>query len=882
MVSSQESTNSPAGAAPSQTGVSAQQTDKLSPRAALVIFAIALALRLWFNFGTDHINAAAACDASEYIRYTAALSNLVASHQFGPQWKEFVITGPSFPIFLWLSSFCWTNFQSLATAPANWTLITANSAASALTALIISLLANRLWNRRTAYVAAVMAILYPGFIVNSGRLYSETFATCIETLAIWLACRVCSKDKSALENLGLGAVLIMLQLTRSSMIILSGLALPFSFLAKTGKNRLPSLATTLAGMALVLVPWLIFEKTAFDKMSLIVDRVGHYNLFIGTNTNTMGFLAYPYPDGRGIEEKSFFTLTKEAFKTSPSRFLRLCLDKPARLYKFPWNDFRTSIGPISPSLQTVFHQLILLAALLGIALALIPGATTATDAAGRLIVFSTWLINLPFLAFITVPRYNLMAMPAVIILAAAALDILLKHVHKNRALAVSAIAALFLFFYLRDEISNLNLGDAGSLYFVQGVDHLSRGIISALAAATVFTGTFIALKSLSASKTEILAARAMTVLLGILAVILTALPQRANGRPGEGIISIDRPDVKISGHIPVKLGRPGADETGGLWLLAVDGENLLSSATLKLNGEMLSAPIPALAAIDDWTKMKVNDDASYLECSYIFDCLCQPGATTNSDLRQWLYYPLTSAQIKDIAARGALDISLENKTFTQLFTAAADGKEVILPGQNSYSWEKAFYGVENDSGFSDPRFDEKAETRQAQWRVGQKKIGEEKDGEKKDSQKNHGEAIPADLNIRLVHYRDSLPLEAGPDMSTETGSSEHRLALRGEDLKEGETILLTISVSQSGMTTAKTRPELYLRWTEKGEKERKLSLPWTKAGSFTVSLPLDLRNIPDFNQGNRFEAVCKTDKEAKVSMRRNTIGHLFYGRQEVY
>ncbi|HEY9713076.1 MAG TPA: hypothetical protein V6C72_06380, partial [Chroococcales cyanobacterium] len=42
----------------------------------LLIFAGALAIRLWFNFLAPHANLAGCCDASEYVRNARAIANL--------------------------------------------------------------------------------------------------------------------------------------------------------------------------------------------------------------------------------------------------------------------------------------------------------------------------------------------------------------------------------------------------------------------------------------------------------------------------------------------------------------------------------------------------------------------------------------------------------------------------------------------------------------------------------------------------------------------------------------------------------------------------------------------------------------------------------------
>lgn len=245
-------------------------------------------MRLWFNFCTNHANAYDACDAAEYLRYATALSKLNwLAPQMGPEWKEFVITGPPFPIYLWLFSLLFCQGFS---ADNFIVLLTANSIASALAVPFMVSLAERFWGPQTGRLTAWLAIIYPAFIVNSGRLYSETFATTVEVIALWLACRAFfGIGNRALYYLLLGATLVVLQLTRSSMILLSAAAIVFAFCQKTNwKKPWSSLACLAAGSALVLGPWLLFEKAAFNKTSLIVDRVGHYNLFIGTNTAMPG------------------------------------------------------------------------------------------------------------------------------------------------------------------------------------------------------------------------------------------------------------------------------------------------------------------------------------------------------------------------------------------------------------------------------------------------------------------------------------------------------------------------------------------------------------------------------------------------------------------
>lgn len=863
MVSSQESTNSAA------LIESAEPAAAKKRRPYLWLFVFALAIRLWFNFASEHTSAAGDCDAAEYLRYAAAISKLDFIHPlFGPEWKEFVITGPAFPIFLWLCSlFTLKPFDS-----SNHALfLAANSTVSAVTATLIGSMASKLWDRRTGFIAGVLAACYPGFIVNSGRLYSETFATFVETLVLWLACRICFHSKNVCELIALGTQLIILQLTRSSMVILTVAALPFVWFQSRGlKQKLAGLGLLFAGMALVLAPWLAFEKTAFNKMSVIVDRVGNYNLFIGTNCDTEGFLAYPYPDGRGIEKKSFGQLIKEACKKSPSRFLKLCMEKPARLYKFPWNDFRTPIGPFTAAAQVACHQVIMLLALLGVCLGLFLGTTAPTreQLSGRLLFFSAWLINLPFMAFITVPRYNLMAMPTIIALAAAALGILSAKIKSSKQLKVAAVCALFLFFYLRDEISLLQFEGGGSLYYVQGLDHFSRSLISAFATAVFFTALYKARGQLEGS---LRAAGVITVLCALTIIPLVAVPQRANGRPAEGILTLTQPEEKLEGKIPLDL--KADQEQYQHWFLAVDndgGRLLDGSVALNLSGKPLTHPIPALSALDDWHYLKyAAQGGAYLECSYIFNCLTTPGGITNGELRQWFYYPLSAEQVAKIFQAGGLELSIENKfeQETSLFAAAKGDKDTaVIPCRTLYSWEKAFYGVENDRGFTDPRYDEKVKSRKASWKL---------------SKNKESETLPdLDLNIRLIRLTDAIA--ADDSSTTASGSKEVQLALDKSALKEGQLKLLSVSTRyENNNRIPGANPELSLQWRD-NKGSHKMPLPWIKKAEhgYAAAIPLDLRCI----EGDNFKAVCRmNDPNCLLTLQEKTLtGNPVSSKQELY
>jgi 4-amino-4-deoxy-L-arabinose transferase-like glycosyltransferase len=838
----------------------------------IYLFAAALALRLWFNFFTNHVNSYSAADASEYLRYATALSKLnFAAPIFGPEWREFAISGPTFPFFLLLCA--QISFTAFDAARSDIFLL-GQSVVSALTVVFIAQISKSLWDQKTAYWAGGIAAIYPAFIVNSGRLYSETFATFLEVAATAILVKILvNKNSSPLKLSLLGALLILLQLTRSSMILFSFCALTVVVLESCNgrfsnwRKAFFSSSAVILGMLIVLAPWLIFQKNAFNKMTPIVDRVGHYNLFIGTNTDTQGFLTYPYPDGRGIEEKSFLQLTGEAFKKSPTRFIKLALDKPARLYKFPWNDFRTAIGPLNFQAQVVLHQIILLLALCGLCLAWCRFQDNKNEEsfrvlAARLTLLLIIFLNFPYLAFITVPRYNLLAMPAIIILAAAGITsllFLLKTSPTAKAPKIAAMAAIFLLIYLRDDLrAPFSFGEeTATLYIIQGTDHLVRSIVSAAGAITLFAAIFCCINLLSGARKT---AKVVTVIVGIGAAVLCAIPQRANGRVGEGIVTLARTGEKLHGQISVPSSLLQSDPESQ-WFILLDsdqGQLLKNQFALSINGnKLLAPPINSISSLDDWHYLKTNGESqlAYLDCAYIFDCLAKPSTISISELRQWFILPVNNEEIEKAGKLGHVTIDIEqNSNKPSSFFCAAPNKSkekgdtALIPARTLYSWEKSFYGVENDSGFTDTRLDEIVPARNCKWSI---------------SYKGENEVLGRDLNCRLIKVQRTSPPRPTKAVSN-SGFGQAGLQLP-VDLLESKQIL-TVSTKFSSNTNKDTPrlidaestiPQLFISFIGSDGTKQKLPLPGlialsSQSGPCSLSFLLDLGSI----KGSNYSVNC--------------------------
>lgn len=731
MFSGQQHKTAPAAAGQVTSKPSAKPAGYFnSPAIWVTIYVLALTVRFWFNFDAPHMNAYAACDASEYLRNAIVLHSLKdlpasfwqdalacllgqanESTQHSVQsalsfLNELKISSPVFPTFLLTGFFLTgTEFDT-----SNWMLMLGlQSFMGAFTAVLIAHTAYLVWDRKIGYTAGILSAIYPGFIVNSGRLYSETFAVFLMSLLIWLVVKdfmAANKDSQqnkfgwAISQLLKGFTAICLQLTRSIMVMMTAALVPITILTywhnKSKAKIITSIALMTIGYLAVAMPWIALQKVAFGTSTLLVDRVGHYNFFVGNNAETQGWLSVPYPDGRGIEEKSLLTLWQEEVKKSPSAWMRLMQDKLPRLLKFPWNDFRTPIGFVGVCQQITIHQLILLLGVIGIALSLFGNVLQRSNRSQlfcRLILFSTLAFQLVYCFFITVPRYNLAIMPFIIMFAAAGIFSLWRLVKNGRssksAVAVIAIAtALF-------SISRLDF----SALFVPQLFILTTK-------ATVLMALAIALWQASnyldgnKKKTRML-------ILALLALIFLpfALPVRAHGRADEWQQTIN--NNSITQTITLSGKQLSHAQKKNCYLL-IDAENqtaLANDVSVSVNGQELSGPfIPSLAFANDLSHVVPTGKGTVaFEQEYIFDCLTQDASTSNADLRQWYLMPINKELL---SANTQIKVESKEKPFT-IFGTNSHDKKVIIPSLTRYSWEKAFYGVENTHGLTDTRYDQR-------------------------------------------------------------------------------------------------------------------------------------------------------------------------------
>ncbi len=758
--------NAETSVAPASTPISDAQNKEDLPAAGWLalsaIFVAAFVVRWIFNFAFEHTNNFASCDAFEYIQNAQLLLDMknfnaafwsaawgcLTGHGAASDWtmvrntlapmKDFYISGPVFPAFLAITAVVGGLGSNIAQANQSITgiwpaLITGNIFVSALTCVMIAATASESFGKKTGIVAGWLAVFYPAFIVNSGRLYSETFATCLLTAISYLAVRGFRKGGNSAPLIFVcGFLCAALQLARSIMVALSLVLLPLTVLQKYGQHKFEPkkllksfvwLLPLLLGFSLIAIPWLGFQKLAFGTGGLVVDRVGRYNFFIGNNIDIQGWLSYPYPDGRGVESRSFGDLAVSAVKKNPVRWTRLMLDKPLRLFKYPWNDFRTAIGPFTFHSQILYHQLLVLFGILGLACAAFTSLSqqiSKREVFCRTFLFGLLAFHCVYFSFITVPRYNLSSIPEFIIFAAAAITLIAGMLKRTqwRGLGASIVLTALSLFVL-EQIDCPSLIDSISQFANRWTFQMSWALAAFMRSACLLllgAMVFLLIHKMQGHKSISKWISACSI---IALLPLFVIPERANGRVGEWSeqISSGR-SLKQTIYMDMKEANLLAGQSVFLLIDTQGVRQRADGLQVTVNGEQLPGPVlPSLCFAESFERfLETSPGHVEREGERMWSSLSYSADMANLDQRQWTMIRIPEGILTEAKKQAStsghdqlwFDVELANNSVIplQIFgNSILSSKEHMLPSVSDYSWEKAFYGVENPRGLTDTRYD---------------------------------------------------------------------------------------------------------------------------------------------------------------------------------
>lgn len=692
--------------------------------AYLAIFACALAIRLWFVLCDGHLAVSAVGDSSEYLRDAAALSQLLLQNKFGDpvalkgieeMMKQ---AGIVFPAFLALG-YALTGHVADGYSVNGPVIL--QSLVSALSCILVGLTASKCWNARVGVTAAILASLYPGFIVNNVRVLGENLAvfliSAVALFTVYLVRDSNSKTRPYLA-LGLGISLALLQLTRPALILtLVPVLIVLCFQIRNFNREFLKISMlVLLGLALTVSPSMYLQKISTGTAGLMPDRRQNFNLLIGLDTNTRGWITYPFGNFSQAEGKSAPEILVEKMK-NPTEFAQLMLDKPARLLKFHWNDFRLPIGNIGMDDQIFFHQLVLLLCSLGVALGFfVKTQEERNSVICRGFLLSLILMHSAYFFFSTLPRYGLSAMPFILMFAACGLHIvynLISNAATRKYGLLLGGSALFLLILLRYNGIALLRSLPGVTHFntAQYIELTLRMLIYVLFTDLLFRISKNCHNIASESRYAI-----VTTALLLLPFTVPHLP--VHGRLNEWRVTLNPKFDRIEQEI--KLPKDKIDDLLSRdCFLIIDCQNwhgLGQNANIFIDGQKLESPVfPLMPFVQNLRHIeKFPDNTSNLEMEYLFSGLMVGTGGTLPDLRQWYAISVPPSLIGNLAGKdkAALKIEIVNKperNQKSLFygTYVPKRHQVIIPGMHFYSWDKTICGVECADDFSDPRFDEK-------------------------------------------------------------------------------------------------------------------------------------------------------------------------------
>jgi len=294
------------------------------------LFLLALILRLgWLGFFEGRFTAADTDD------YTDIAVNILQGKGYGYEGGPTAFVVPLYPFFL-TGIFGLFGENLLAVQLVQMLL-------SALTVVLVYLIARRLFDPSAGVIAALIAAVHPWLIFWSGYVLTETLFVFLLTAAI-LAYVYLVKKPSLWKALGSGILLGLSALCRPvGLQVALALIFVWLLLAPKSSRRWPVLGILLVSMSLILSPWIIRNYLVFHKFVPVSSASGAV-LYLGNNPKAT-ILANDMPDPLfppGMDEiESSYYLQKLALKyiiENPGRFFVLALK---RLYYYWSPEFPT-------------------------------------------------------------------------------------------------------------------------------------------------------------------------------------------------------------------------------------------------------------------------------------------------------------------------------------------------------------------------------------------------------------------------------------------------------------------------------------------------------------------------------------------------------------
>lgn len=279
-----------------------------------------------------------------------------------------------------------------------------NAIIDSLCLVVLFLIADSLFGRKSALLAALLYVIYLPFILLSGIVSPEPITIFLILLSLYLILlwyKIGLKKYLYLCGLTLG--LLMLAKPTASLLFAPFL-IGFLYEHRSNlKNGLALILKTSLPFLAITLPWVIITSLYYGQPAV---RDPHYSQ---ANFRSSSSIKYEGYDLDYAERDFWIYPVSYTISHDPSGYAKLLVKKFARLWSKPFNDFRQSFI-ITPGISTVIHLVIVISALFAIFYYLFVSGT------GYI-----YLLLIPLyytfihIIFHSLARYNLNPMPLLII-----------------------------------------------------------------------------------------------------------------------------------------------------------------------------------------------------------------------------------------------------------------------------------------------------------------------------------------------------------------------------------------------------------------------------------------------------------------------------------
>jgi len=274
--------------------------------------------------------------------------------------------------------------------------------------LLMMLIARELLGNRTALLAGLIYVFYLPFILFTGMVSPEPLTMALILLTTYLILSWYNKQRARIlidAGIALG-LLALLKPTAVLLFVPFGIGVVYDYRGELKKLIGPGLKAAVP-FIIVILPWLIITSIYFGQLSIRDPDYSKANI---RSSSSIEFEGYDLD----YTDEDFWTApVMESIAENPVGYAGLLIKKFLRLWQQPYNDYRISYI-FSHALSAVYHFLIVIAGLFGIFMFL------SDKRKGLAILF---LIPAYYTAihiiFHALARYNLNAMPFMIVAAAA-------------------------------------------------------------------------------------------------------------------------------------------------------------------------------------------------------------------------------------------------------------------------------------------------------------------------------------------------------------------------------------------------------------------------------------------------------------------------------